>query len=531
MATTYLVDYENVHEPGLNGILDLPEGDTVCIIFTEYASRINMDCLCGYRVPLSFIKVEGGDQSLDMHLVSLLGFMIGHENTPDESYVIVSRDAHYVNVASYWCDFFADSKKVSVLPDIRGSSPEQLRDNMYVYHDIVAERIKTLIKNQGVYGEYGRMMLVSTLCGNMNEFPAYVKERERLGVKGRKLLSTFDDVIDIRLINCTDWAVLKDHPLRLESEPPVKTAEPLPLSAQEEEEPEMEGLEIPDIVAEGDTDGETGPDDEANAAPERQDTAGCPDRTESEPPAPEKPLAEDPPRGEPAPPEGENQEPGHAETVAEYTVRCRQIFMEAALKKEYPQELAEELALTAFPDPSRLYRRINIYHAFLRKYGRLRGNEYYRPVKWMRFPVYTGDVPAAPAGDIAAPAEASSETPPCGTETETHPGEAVSVPPAGDIAVPAEAPAETLPHSPEEEASPCVEPCDELPCSVYDCPLENMGLPLRVYSALETAGYRCARQIICLPDAELLRIKNLGRKSVAAIRDWVSAHMKDISDA
>lgn len=57
-----------------------------------------------------------------------------------------------------------------------------------------------------------------------------------------------------------------------------------------------------------------------------------------------------------------------------------------------------------------------------------------------------------------------------------------------------------------------------------------MGLPIRVNNCLERAGLNYARQFVYLPDEELLKIRNLGKKGITAIRDWVSAHMKDQSD-
>lgn len=54
-----------------------------------------------------------------------------------------------------------------------------------------------------------------------------------------------------------------------------------------------------------------------------------------------------------------------------------------------------------------------------------------------------------------------------------------------------------------------------------------MGLPVRVYNSLQRAGFHTAGQLIYLPDEELIKIRYLGQKGIAAIWDWCSVHMQD----
>ena len=70
----FLIDFENVHEKGLEGIGQLGPQDTVHLFYTKNASKISLDILSEIQAKLKFHKVNVGKQSLDMQLVSYLGF-------------------------------------------------------------------------------------------------------------------------------------------------------------------------------------------------------------------------------------------------------------------------------------------------------------------------------------------------------------------------------------------------------------------------------------------------------------------------
>lgn len=103
MKTYYLIDFENVHNEGLANIDSLSKNDHVHIFSTKNAPNI--------RIDIAFSKSKGIDiqshivpvrkQSLDMHLVSYLGHLLGiHGN--QYSYVIVSKDTDYDNIIKFW---------------------------------------------------------------------------------------------------------------------------------------------------------------------------------------------------------------------------------------------------------------------------------------------------------------------------------------------------------------------------------------------------------------------------------------------
>ena len=70
-----------------------------------------------------------------------------------------------------------------------------------------------------------------------------------------------------------------------------------------------------------------------------------------------------------------------------------------------------------------------------------------------------------------------------------------------------------------EEVPDGKEPCDWEDGETDDVPIEELGLSLRSFNCLMRAGIRTAGQLRAMSDEELFRIRNLGRKNVAEIRE------------
>lgn len=104
MEKIYLVDFENVHNKGLENIDTLNETDHVHIFYTENATNISLDILLakGKGTDIVGHKVPARKQSLDMHLVSYLGYLLGINKNKTCSYVIVSNDKDYDNIIAFW---------------------------------------------------------------------------------------------------------------------------------------------------------------------------------------------------------------------------------------------------------------------------------------------------------------------------------------------------------------------------------------------------------------------------------------------
>ncbi len=111
VETYYLIDFENVNDDGLSGSNTLSPNDHVHLFYTENAKKINLDIL-NTDTPCSFSyhKVPTRKQSLDMHLVSYLGYLIGIHKEHKCKYVIVSKDTDYDNIITFWKEL----EKVSI---------------------------------------------------------------------------------------------------------------------------------------------------------------------------------------------------------------------------------------------------------------------------------------------------------------------------------------------------------------------------------------------------------------------------------
>ena len=98
----YLIDFENVHEEGFSSLGRLGEKDSVYCFFTKNVGKISMSALAGIRSgQMHFVEAESGKQSLDLALVSFLGYLIG--TRPQElNYEIVSNDNGFLKAAEFW---------------------------------------------------------------------------------------------------------------------------------------------------------------------------------------------------------------------------------------------------------------------------------------------------------------------------------------------------------------------------------------------------------------------------------------------
>ncbi len=98
----FLIDFENVHEDGFNVLGRLGDKDAVYCFFTRNVAKISMSALASIKSgQMHFIEAESGKQSLDLVLVSYLGYLIG--TRPQEMYYeIVSNDNGFNKVAEFW---------------------------------------------------------------------------------------------------------------------------------------------------------------------------------------------------------------------------------------------------------------------------------------------------------------------------------------------------------------------------------------------------------------------------------------------
>lgn len=102
IETYYLIDFENVSENDLSCSNKLGPHDHIHIFSTENAPKIGIKTLSAFNSSEQHSHiVPVKKQSLDMHLVSYLGYLIGKNNNSKYKYVIVSKDTDYDNIISF----------------------------------------------------------------------------------------------------------------------------------------------------------------------------------------------------------------------------------------------------------------------------------------------------------------------------------------------------------------------------------------------------------------------------------------------
>ncbi len=256
MSVQYLVDYENVHEAGLYGMDALAPEDNVFIFHTSANDRISLSRLDDVQAWVKVILVPAGKQSLDMHLGSFLGYLIGKEDA-ETRFAIVSHDSDYRNIADFWNRIYQSADKVRCIhgikysagvtrPDVWASIPADYS----AQRSAVREFILRIFSKHAVTSLCDApCMLVSELCTRLNSLPEYVQDRKRTGKKPMQyLLEECQDIPWIRKQWSQDWAFLLAAQV---GEPFPAAAEIISADAAPEEVSDQDE-EVPDIMEIGD---------------------------------------------------------------------------------------------------------------------------------------------------------------------------------------------------------------------------------------------------------------------------------------
>lgn len=106
IETYYLIDFENVNDAGLACQNQLGSHDHIHIFSTKNAPKISIESLENFNnIDFNSHIVPAGKQSLDMHLIAYLGYLIGKNSTKKCKYIIISKDNDYDNVISFFKGF------------------------------------------------------------------------------------------------------------------------------------------------------------------------------------------------------------------------------------------------------------------------------------------------------------------------------------------------------------------------------------------------------------------------------------------
>lgn len=106
IETYYLVDFENVNDAGLACSNQLGNHDHILIFSTKNAPKISIESLSTFNsIDFSSYNIPVGKQSVDMHLIAYLGYLVGKNSSKKCRYIIVSKDSDYDNIISFFKDF------------------------------------------------------------------------------------------------------------------------------------------------------------------------------------------------------------------------------------------------------------------------------------------------------------------------------------------------------------------------------------------------------------------------------------------
>lgn len=141
METFYLIDFENVHNEGITNIDSLTKDDHVHIFSTQNALNIRQD-IFWLNGDIQSHLVPVRNQSLDMHLVSYLGYLLGVHGKQC-SYVIVSKDTDYDNIIAFWKeDGYTNISRKQAIP---GRTNVQKKTNIQTTHNTVNQAVNNKI--------------------------------------------------------------------------------------------------------------------------------------------------------------------------------------------------------------------------------------------------------------------------------------------------------------------------------------------------------------------------------------------------
>lgn len=100
----FLIDYENVGVPGLDGLTKLNENDIIYIFYSENADRLTFGLhkrLSESKAQIVYMKIGvGSKNALDFQLASFLGYLIAEK--PESKFYIVSKDKGFECLSTFW---------------------------------------------------------------------------------------------------------------------------------------------------------------------------------------------------------------------------------------------------------------------------------------------------------------------------------------------------------------------------------------------------------------------------------------------
>ena len=101
------VDFENVHNTGLDGLENLTENEIVYLFYSKNTPHLPMDVVAKIsKSPADIELIESGvgKNAMDFVIASYLGYMI-NEHDDNVDYYILSKDKGYKPLVDFWEDW------------------------------------------------------------------------------------------------------------------------------------------------------------------------------------------------------------------------------------------------------------------------------------------------------------------------------------------------------------------------------------------------------------------------------------------
>lgn len=136
----YLIDFENVHSDGLNGIEQLAENDICYVFYSEHAGVLTFNIhkkIIDSKAKIYYVEAQVGmKNALDFQLVSYLGYMIREDQ--EAYYCVISNDRAFALVADFW-----KKKGVEVACAVSLAAAVRLKEN-----EKIASRLASLLSDK-----------------------------------------------------------------------------------------------------------------------------------------------------------------------------------------------------------------------------------------------------------------------------------------------------------------------------------------------------------------------------------------------
>ncbi|MBR1640928.1 MAG: hypothetical protein IJ683_01155 [Butyrivibrio sp.] len=135
----YLIDYENVHKEGLEGVEALSRSDKVVVFYSVKADTISIDALNKCKAKIEFIKAEVGTlNAMDFQLVAHLFYNM----KKSKDYFIITRDQGFRAILNMAKNLGMSVKIKAYVGEKDVEEQEMLEDKVIKFNEVDKEIVE-----------------------------------------------------------------------------------------------------------------------------------------------------------------------------------------------------------------------------------------------------------------------------------------------------------------------------------------------------------------------------------------------------